>query len=802
MSSLFQIENSSQLGLRFALIGALLLTVAGCGGTGAMSSSDMAAYAISRGDDEDDEEDEDDGGARAAAPAAVSQPSTNGRPSLASNADSSEATSAPVESASTSADNTSASPQTPVAADTPTATTSTVSSTNPSSISASPATTSAITTANTTALGNETAASPMATSASASAAPNATLPNATQPNVQSIAGILPIENRVPEQPLAVAERRKISAENVQKITTALVQWIESKPIVQTSIIRDQVRRPGLSWRVAILPLLGYEELYKKFNLKEPWDGPTNKPLLKFIPPEFTSPDRFDEYTNYQLFVNGTALFSEKETKHRSEISDAPSVLLMAEFDDAVAVPWTSPFDYDVTEEPLDRGLGNLREDGAFVGWLTGQAALWPKPINRGILFKALTFEAGDNVNFSQFMGYPPESAGGSNRPSFGDQRPSNALAASSASGNITSSNTAGASTTTSRDTRKNPSVPGVARQPMPPRDKVLEAQAKIRETYEVAFKQAQTPVEFSKLAQLVYSQVTGSQTRTKAGDDNDRDDNSVSVGESNMPPAELYVGLRTAFILAVKGRDPNLAVQLVEELDQRFEIDRADFESRMFKGFLGKGGSLRTELSKASILIPQLEDLIAVNIDHDDYRRAEENLEYGMAAIRHINDRETNYRWRIMKERVEEGKRRFPTISKHIETLSTSPENPEANLAVGWYLCLVKENWIEGAKLLAKSKDPSLRALALLEIQQESGFNRHVTLGDGWWNYGQTHKDDALVFQASMERARTWYTSASDGLRDGLDRIRANNRLDAIDRMIGRPPELLNARARGNRRAL
>lgn len=41
-----------------------------------------------------------------------------------------------------------------------------------------------------------------------------------------------------------------------------------------------------------------------------------------------------------------------------------------------------------------------------------------------------------------------------------------------------------------------------------------------------------------------------------------------------------------------------------------------------------------------------------------------------------------------------------------------------------------------------------------------------------------------------MRRARNWYKSAAVGLADGIDRIRANKRLDAIDRMIGRPPKL------------
>lgn len=40
---------------------------------------------------------------------------------------------------------------------------------------------------------------------------------------------------------------------------------------------------GLSWRVAILPQLGLDELYREFHLDEPWDSEHNKTLLSRMP---------------------------------------------------------------------------------------------------------------------------------------------------------------------------------------------------------------------------------------------------------------------------------------------------------------------------------------------------------------------------------------------------------------------------------------------------------------------------------------------------------------------------------------
>jgi hypothetical protein len=48
-------------------------------------------------------------------------------------------------------------------------------------------------------------------------------------------------------------------------------------------------QPGLSWRVAILPYLGEAKLFLAFKLNEPWDSPTNKPLIEQMPQVFASP---------------------------------------------------------------------------------------------------------------------------------------------------------------------------------------------------------------------------------------------------------------------------------------------------------------------------------------------------------------------------------------------------------------------------------------------------------------------------------------------------------------------------------
>ena len=48
-------------------------------------------------------------------------------------------------------------------------------------------------------------------------------------------------------------------------------------------IRDKDEKALLSWRVAILPFIEEEKLYKEFKLDEPWDSADNKKLIEKMP---------------------------------------------------------------------------------------------------------------------------------------------------------------------------------------------------------------------------------------------------------------------------------------------------------------------------------------------------------------------------------------------------------------------------------------------------------------------------------------------------------------------------------------
>jgi len=126
--------------------------------------------------------------------------------------------------------------------------------------------------------------------------------------------------------------------------------------------------PLLSWRVALLPTIGQEELYKKFKLDEPWDGPTNKPLLESMPPIFASniPTLGKAQTVVRFFDSEGTPLADKELKPEN-MKTPQSTLLFVNVVPERAVEWTQPDPMEFNAEKIEETVGNVLFGISFVG---------------------------------------------------------------------------------------------------------------------------------------------------------------------------------------------------------------------------------------------------------------------------------------------------------------------------------------------------------------------------------------------------------------------------------------------------
>jgi prepilin-type processing-associated H-X9-DG protein len=150
------------------------------------------------------------------------------------------------------------------------------------------------------------------------------------------------------QKVRAAANKMLDATNMRQIGIAMHHYHNERNQLPTQAIMSPDGKPLLSWRVALLPYLEQNDLYRQFHLDEPWDSPHNMTLLERMPKCYQNPARRADqpgYTYYQVFVGRNAAFdpSGKITLAVLTVQDGASTTAMLA-EASTAVPWTKPED--------------------------------------------------------------------------------------------------------------------------------------------------------------------------------------------------------------------------------------------------------------------------------------------------------------------------------------------------------------------------------------------------------------------------------------------------------------------------
>ena len=133
-----------------------------------------------------------------------------------------------------------------------------------------------------------------------------------------------------------------------------------------------------------------------------------------------------------------------------------------------------------------------------------------------------------------------------------------------------------------------------------------------------------------------------------------------------------------------------------------------------------------------------------------------------------------------MEQRVaesEEFARRYEKVKAARARLDKSPDDPDANLAVGSYLSFAKRRWEEGLPMLALGKDPVLKAVAVKELDGAKTGKAPLDLADQWRDLAEAQP--AALKKPMRERALFWYRKSLSGLH-GLMKSKAELRIKEI----------------------
>lgn len=197
-------------------------------------------------------------------------------------------------------------------------------------------------------------------------------------------------------------KRLVSINNLKQLALAFHISCDAKGTFPAAAIVDKTGKKLLSWRVAILPYLEQEALYKEFHLDEPWDSDHNKKLIPRMPRFYQSPVRpeltKDFKTCYLLPVG-------KETAHPGDkglkitnILDGTSITIMIlESSPEAAVVWTKPDDIDVDPKDPYKGIGMEYGKGFLTAFCDGSVQFLSNKITPRDLYSYFTCAGGEVI---------------------------------------------------------------------------------------------------------------------------------------------------------------------------------------------------------------------------------------------------------------------------------------------------------------------------------------------------------------------------------------------------------------------
>lgn len=242
----------------------------------------------------------------------------------------------------------------------------------------------------------------------------------------------------------------------------------------------------------------------------------------------------------------------------------------------------------------------------------------------------------------------------------------------------------------------------------------------------------------------------------------------VQAAKASTEPNERYVLLRQSSELAGRAGDVALALQVIEIMGE-FEIDVLSEKGKAMLALAEKP----IDSQQAGAFFNAAQSVIAEALSAGRHELA---ADLSRAVCRSCQ-RSKEFRKKALeqRDRVQAHCRRQAERREAEANLQANPEDAGAHLALGRQCCLA-DDWTSGLPHLAKGSDAELRELARRDLASPAGPAEQTELADAWWTLGKGRQGEDR--EALLLRAGHWYDRARGKLASGLERLKAEKRLE------------------------
>lgn len=283
----------------------------------------------------------------------------------------------------------------------------------------------------------------------------------------------------------------------------------------------------------------------------------------------------------------------------------------------------------------------------------------------------------------------------------------------------------------------------------PDRATEAEALAKVQQVFEKQYAEAKSREQKLALANLMLS--AGKDTREAV--------------------PEKYVLLRVARDIFNGEGAIDGSLEAIGELDKSFAIDAQAQQVAAYTAACQATVEAEVRLATLQKLQPFLQTLV----EADRFDLACPLADEALKSARKTRDAGTVKFVADGKATIDDLAKEHEAVRAMFAKLDTEPTHPEANLAVGSYYVMAKQNWERGIPYLALGSDPALKSLAVEELRTPA---ETLKLGDGWWDLAELRTDKEK--EAFRRYASKWYLRAWKSA-DGLNRRKIEQRVTSFE---------------------
>jgi hypothetical protein len=250
--------------------------------------------------------------------------------------------------------------------------------------------------------------------------------------------------------------------------------------------------------------------------------------------------------------------------------------------------------------------------------------------------------------------------------------------------------------------------------PVPAEKTLADAEKTIRDIFKEEYS-VKTPAGQQKLARKLVEQGRG----------------------TNDDAAARYVLFREAAELASRSGDVESLLAALNELCQGYQVDAPVFK----EPYLVKAEASLSKPEDLKRLAEALGQAATEAAELDRFDVAAKLAQASLATAKKSKDVALSARADAAMKSISELRSGYERARKAEQTLAATPDDSEANLVWGTYLCLLRGHWEKGLPFLSKGADPVLKGLATKDLAGPAEAAALIEVADGWWDLAEKEKN-------------------------------------------------------------